>query len=73
MLQLLQYRYFYNIQCGLAGIGQYNLLDMFSCIKIPKDEIVIPGKLLEPGEIIDYVRGTLENLESLCKCFCNIQ
>ena len=38
-----------------------------SCIRIPKDEIVIPKKLLEHGEIVDYVKGTLGNLELLSK------
>ena len=51
----------------MAGIGQNKLLDIFSCIQIPKDEIVIPKKLFEPGEIIDYVKGTLGNLELLSK------
>ena len=36
-------------------------------IQIPKDEIEIPKELLEPCEIIDYVKGTFGNLELLFK------
>jgi hypothetical protein len=35
----------------------------FSCIKILKDEIKIPSKSIEPSKIVDYVTGTLGNLE----------
>ena len=63
MLSLYHIQNYYNleIQRGHAGLGNYQLKTKYKEAKIDKDEIIIPNKVVEPGEIITYEKSVISD------------
>ena len=52
----LQNYYFIEIQRGREGMGNYRLKTKYKEARLDKDEICIPYKIVNPDDIIEYVK-----------------
>ena len=66
MLSLYHLQNFYHaeIQRGRAGIGNYQLKQKYRQAMIDREELVVPKKLVEPEEIVTYVKSVIGDLAS---------
>lgn len=50
-------------QRGRAGIGSYKLKPKYMEARLDKDEIRVPYKIVNPDEIIEYVKSSINSAE----------
>ena len=60
----LQNYYHVEIQRGRANIGNYKLKTRYREAMLDKDEITVPDRLIDPEEIIQYVKSELSDVVS---------
>lgn len=59
----LQNYYFVECQRWRAGIGSYKLKSKYKEARLDKDDIRVPYKIVNPDEIIEYVKSAINNAE----------
>ena len=58
----LQNYYWIEIQRGRAGMGNYRLKTKYKEPRLNKDEICIPYKIVNPDDIIEYVKSSINDV-----------
>lgn len=56
--------YYVEFQQRRAGLGNYQLKSKFKEARLDKDEIRITHKIVTPGEIIQYVKSSITDVDA---------